>query len=59
MLSAQADMPKPAYDFSLSRQDKIKLAESAAVGEYGKKGRLVRVIVPVVGEKFQFELRVE
>ncbi len=36
-----------------------KLAESAAAGEHGKKGRLVRVTVPVVGEKFQFELGVE
>lgn len=33
MMFAQADMPKPAYDFSLSRQDKIKLAESAAPPE--------------------------
>lgn len=29
-MSAQADMPKPAYDFSLTRQEKISLAESAA-----------------------------
>ena len=36
-----------------------KLSESRAVGEHGKKGRLVRVIVPVMGEKFQFELAVE
>jgi hypothetical protein len=27
---AQSDMPKPAYDFSLSRDERIKLAESAA-----------------------------
>ena len=33
LLFAQAEMPKPAYDFSLSRQDKIKLAESAAPPE--------------------------
>lgn len=30
---AQADMPKPAYDFSLSREERIKLAESAAPPE--------------------------
>lgn len=30
---AQADKPKPAYDFSLSREEKIKLAESAAPPE--------------------------
>jgi hypothetical protein len=33
MMSAQADMPKPAYDFSLPREDRIKLAESAAPPE--------------------------
>jgi len=32
---AQAEKPKPAYDFSLSREDKIKLAESAASGFLG------------------------
>ncbi|MGA7906044.1 MAG: hypothetical protein WCA16_01460 [Candidatus Sulfotelmatobacter sp.] len=30
---AQTDMPKPAYDFSLPREDRIKLAESAAPPE--------------------------
>jgi hypothetical protein len=30
---AQSDMPKPAYDFSLPREDRIKLAESAAPNE--------------------------
>jgi hypothetical protein len=30
---AQSDMPKPAYDLSLSREDRIKLAESAAPPE--------------------------
>lgn len=33
----QADMPKPAYDFSLPRVDKIKLAESAAPPEISSK----------------------
>jgi hypothetical protein len=32
-MSAQADLPKPAYDFSLPREDRIKLAESAAPSE--------------------------
>jgi len=36
-----------------------KLSESAAAGEHGKKGRLVRVTVPVMGDSFQFELPVE
>jgi len=36
-----------------------KLSESPAVGERSKKGRLVRVTVPVAGERFQFELAVE
>jgi hypothetical protein len=27
---AQTDMPKPVYIFSLTREEKIKLAESAA-----------------------------
>jgi hypothetical protein len=31
--SAQTEMPKPAYDFSLPREEKIKLAESAAPPE--------------------------
>jgi len=30
---AQSDTPKPAYDLSLSREDRIKLAESAAPPE--------------------------
>jgi len=30
---AQTDLPKPAYDFSLPREEKIKLAESAAPPE--------------------------
>lgn len=34
---AQADKPKPAYDFSLSREQKIKLAESAAPPEISSK----------------------
>ncbi|MGA2905700.1 MAG: hypothetical protein ABSD98_17895 [Candidatus Korobacteraceae bacterium] len=36
-----------------------KLSESSAVGEHGKKGRLIRVTVPVGGESFQFRLPVE
>jgi hypothetical protein len=32
-----ADMPKPAYDFSLPREDRIKLAESAAPPEISGK----------------------
>jgi len=34
---AQTDMPKPAYDFSLPREDRIKLAESAAPPEVSGK----------------------
>jgi hypothetical protein len=30
---AQTEMPKPAYDFSLPREERIKLAESAAPAE--------------------------
>jgi hypothetical protein len=30
---AQTELPKPAYDFSLSREERIKLAESAAPPE--------------------------
>jgi hypothetical protein len=30
---AQTDMPKPVYNFSLTREEKIKLAESAAPPE--------------------------
>jgi len=33
----QADMPKPAYDFSLSREDRIRLAQSAAPPEISGK----------------------
>ena len=36
-----------------------KLAKSAAASNNGKKGRLVRVTVPVGGESFQFVLPVE
>ncbi len=36
-----------------------KLSESAAVADHGKKGRAVRVTVPVGGESFQFDLAVE
>jgi hypothetical protein len=34
---AQTDMPKPAYDLSLPREDRIKLAESAAPAEISSK----------------------
>ena len=34
---AQIDTPKPAYDFSLPREDRIKLAESAAPPEISGK----------------------
>jgi len=33
VLYAQSDTPKPAYDFSLAREERIKLAESAAPPE--------------------------
>src|ERR1700722_18912528 len=33
LASAQSDMPKPAYDLSLPREERIKLAESAAPPE--------------------------
>lgn len=33
----QTEKPKPAYDFSLSREEKIKLAESAAPPEVASK----------------------
>jgi len=36
-LPAQTEKPKPAYDFSLSREEKIKLAESAAPTEVSGK----------------------
>jgi hypothetical protein len=34
---AQTDRPKPAYDFSLPREDRIRLAESAAPPEISGK----------------------
>jgi hypothetical protein len=34
---AQSDIPKPAYDFSLPREDRLKLAESAAPPEISSK----------------------
>ncbi len=34
---AQTDSPKPAYDFSLPREERIKLAESAAPPEISSK----------------------
>src|ERR1700675_3217006 len=34
---AQTDMPKPAYDFTLPREERIKLAESAAPPEISSK----------------------
>ena len=34
---AQSDMPKPTYDFSLSQEERIKLAESAAPPEISGK----------------------
>jgi hypothetical protein len=37
VMFAQADLPKPAYDFSLCRDDRIKLAESAAPAEISGK----------------------
>src|SRR5271169_4015271 len=37
MMFAQADMPKLTYDFSLSRESKTKLAESAAPPEISDK----------------------
>jgi len=36
-LIAQTDKPKPAYDFSLPREERIKLAESAAPPEISGK----------------------
>jgi hypothetical protein len=33
----QSDMPKPAYDFSMPREDRLKLAESAAPPEISSK----------------------
>jgi hypothetical protein len=36
-----------------------KLSESAAASNHGKKGRLVRVTVPLGSESFQFVLPVE
>jgi hypothetical protein len=37
LVLAQTEKPKPAYDFSLSREEKIKLAESAAPPEISSK----------------------
>jgi hypothetical protein len=37
VVHAQTDRPKPAYDFSLPREDRIKLAESAAPPEISGK----------------------
>jgi len=37
---AQNNQPKPAYDFSISREEKIKLAESAAPPEISSKASL-------------------
>jgi len=36
----QTEKPKPAYDFTLSREEKIKLAESAAPSEVSSKARV-------------------
>ena len=36
-----------------------KLSTTPSAAEHGKKGRSVRVTVPVMGEKFEFELPVE
>ncbi len=36
-LAAQTNTPKPAYDFSLPREERIKLAESAAPPEISSK----------------------
>jgi hypothetical protein len=35
--AAQTEMPKPAYDFSLPREERIKLAESAAPAEISSR----------------------
>ncbi|HZQ69671.1 MAG TPA: hypothetical protein VFA68_14200 [Terriglobales bacterium] len=37
---AQSEMPKPAYDLSLPREDRIKLAESAAPPEISGKATI-------------------
>jgi hypothetical protein len=37
LVLAQSDTPKPTYDFSLPREDRIKLAESAAPPEISGK----------------------
>lgn len=37
---SQAEMPKPAYDFSLPREERIKLAESAAPPEISGKATI-------------------
>ena len=36
----QTNMPNPAYDFSLSREDRIQLAESAAPAEISGEAAL-------------------
>ena len=36
-IHAQSDTPKPAYDFSLPREERIRLAESAAPPEISSK----------------------
>jgi hypothetical protein len=35
--AGQSEMPKPAYDFSLPREERLKLAESAAPPEISAK----------------------
>ncbi len=40
MAVGQSEMPKPAYDFSLPREDRIKLAESAAPEEISGKATI-------------------
>lgn len=37
---SKSDAPKPAYDFSLTREDKVKLAESAAPTEVSGKATI-------------------
>ena len=37
IVHAQANSPKPAYDFSLPREERIQLAESAAPPEISSK----------------------
>lgn len=40
LLFAQSGMPKPAYDFSLPQEERIKLAESAAPPEISAKATI-------------------